>query len=117
MNSATFDAEATMATAVLEAARAAIQSSPQGIAASYWQPAGVKNQPLLPLLHGLICATSATAAAIADNAWDESLPIPAAGARGLAEALHKIADTITAAAAAPDATGWSLPSCTGKELV
>jgi hypothetical protein len=69
------------------------------------------------LLDQLIGAIEPVAAAIADNAWDDALPVPAASAKGLAEALYRIAGTITTAAAAPDATGWSLPSCTGKELV
>lgn len=117
MDSRAIDAESVVADAVLGAARAAIEAAPATFAAARWRAAGVKNQPLLPLLDGLICAASATANAIADNAWDDQLPIPADGAKGLAQALHRIADTISAAASAPDCSGWSLPSMTGKELV
>jgi hypothetical protein len=82
-----------------------------------WHNCGAKNPPLLTLLDMLISAAEPVANAIADNAWDDQLPIPADGAKTLAQQLHRMADTITAAASAPDATGWSLPSCTGKELV
>jgi len=37
---------------------------------------GERNRPLLPLLVGLIDATRATAAAVADNAWDAGQPLP-----------------------------------------
>jgi hypothetical protein len=82
-----------------------------------WSNCGAKNPPLLTLLDMLISAAEPVANAIADNAWDDQLPIPADGAKALAQQLHRMGDTITAAASAPDATGWSLPSCTGKELV
>ncbi len=76
-----------------------------------------KNAPMLPVLETLISAATIQADAIADNAWDDCLPIPAAIARDLAQACHRLGDTIAAAAAAPDASGWSLPSMTGQELV
>jgi hypothetical protein len=76
-----------------------------------------KNAPLLPVLEALISAATVQADAVADNAWDDCRPIPAEIARDLAQACHRLGDTITAAAAAPDASGWSLPSMTGKELV
>jgi hypothetical protein len=77
----------------------------------------LRNAPLLPVLEALIGAATAQANAIADNVWDDRLPIPAAIARDLAQACHRLGDTIAAAAAAPDASGWSLPSMTGQELV
>lgn len=112
-------ADAALADDVLQAAREIVERHcfPVYYGADPWAGAGVKNPPLLTLLDMLIGAAEPVAAAIADNAWDDSLPIPAAGAKGLADALHRLADTITAAAAAPDSTSWSLPSCTGKELV
>jgi hypothetical protein len=117
--SAPIAAEGALSDAVLQAARAVVEQHPYTVysCGDPWAGSGVKNPPLLTLLDQLIGAMEPVAAAIADNAWDDHLPIPAAGAKGLAEALHRLADTITAAAAAPDATGWSLPSCTGKELV
>jgi hypothetical protein len=76
-----------------------------------------KNAPMLPVLEALIGAATVQADAIADNAWDDCRPIPAEIAKHLAQACHRLGDTITAAASAPDASGWSLPSMTGKELV
>jgi len=117
----TVEAEGALSDEILQAARAIVErSTAQGhaYAPGYgWRNCGVKNPPLLTLLDMLIGAAEPVANAIADNAWDDCLPVPADGAKGLALALHRIADTITAAASAPDATGWSLPSCTGKELV
>lgn len=117
----TIAAEGALSDEILQAARALVDRS---IANGYayapgygWHNCGVKNPPLLTLLDMLIGACEPVANAIADNAWDDMLPIPTDGAKGLAQALHRLADTITAAASAPDATGWSLPSCTGKELV
>ena len=111
-------AEGALSDAVLQAARAAVAAFPgnpyQG---NPWAGCGPKNPPLLTLLDALIDASAATAAAIADNAWDECQPIPADRAKAMADALNRIADTLNAAAAAPDARGWSLPSCSGKELV
>ena len=102
---------------VLQAARDVISRHPGHYAHQAWAGAGAKNRPLLTLLDQMVSACEPLAAAIADNAWDDALPVPADGAKGLADALHRIADIITAAAAAPDSAGWSLPSCTGKELV
>jgi hypothetical protein len=78
---------------------------------------GPKNGPLLPVLRALVEAGTIQAAAIADNAWDDCRPIPAGIAKDLAEACHRLGDAITAAAAAPNAAGWSLPSMSGKEWV
>ena len=112
-------AEAALSDDVLQAARAVVERHPYTVypCGDPWAGSGVKNPPLLTLLDMLIGAMEPVANAIADNAWDDCLPVPAAGAKGLADALHRIADTITAAASAPDATSWSLPSMTGKELV
>jgi hypothetical protein len=117
---ATIAAEGALSDDVLQAARAVVEAYPFSVYATGtdpWRGCGPKNLPLLILLDQLIGAIEPVAAAIADNAWDDCLPVPAAGAKGLAEALHRIAGTLTAATAAPDATSWSLPSCTGKELV
>ena len=117
MSAATIAAtDSALADAVLEAAREAIDHH-HTATARMWPTAGVKNRPLLILLEQLTAACEPIADAIADNAWDDQRPIPADGAKHLAQALHRIADTITAAAAAPDCSGWSLPSMTGKELV
>jgi hypothetical protein len=116
----TVSAEGALADDVLQAAREVVSRYRHSIyphGCEPWHGSGPKNEPLLTLLDQLISACEPVAAAIADNAWDDCLPVPAAGAKGLTEALHRIADTITAAASAPAAAEWSLPSCTGKELV
>ena len=77
----------------------------------------VKNRPLLPVLEILISAATVQADAVADNALDDCRPIPADIARDLAQACHRLGDIITAAAAAPDSVGWSLPSMTGQEWI
>jgi hypothetical protein len=113
--------EGALSGEILEAARAlvdrAITNGHAYAPGEGWHNCGAKNPPLLTLLDMLIGAAEPIANAIADNAWDDMHPIPADGAKGLAQRLHRMADAITAAASAPDATGWSLPSCTGKELV
>lgn len=117
----TITAEGALSDQVLQAARALVQEYTRTLPVYYgrdpWAACGAKNPPLLTLLDQLIGACEPLAAAIADNAWDDCLPVPADGAKRLADALHKIADAITAAAAAPDSANWSLPSMTGKELV
>ena len=44
---------------------------------------GARNQPLMPLLVGLIDAAKTTASAINDNAWDSGPALPT----GMADAL------------------------------
>jgi len=112
-------ADGALADEVLQAARAVLEqhSFPVYTGIDPWANCGAKNPPLLTLLDQLIGACEPLAAAIADNAWDDCLPIPADGAKRLAENLHRLADVITNAAAAPDATSWGLPSMSGKELV
>jgi hypothetical protein len=101
----TIAAEAGLSDEVLQAARAVVEryaaAFPVYSGTNPWAGCGVKNPPLLALLDQLIGAIEPVAAAIADNAFDDCLPVPAAGAKRLAEDLHRIADTITAAASAP----------------
>ena len=94
-------ADGALADDVLQAARVVVEQH----AARYevypvinpWTSCGVKNPPLLTLLDQLIGACKPVAAAIQENAWDDCLPVPADGAKRLAESLHRIADVITAA--------------------
>jgi len=109
-------ADSAISDEILQAARTIVEQRTHACG-DPWAGAGVKNPPLLALIDQLIGACEPVAQAIADNAWDDCLPVPATGAKRLAESLHRIADVITAAAAAPDAAGWSLPSFTGKDLV
>jgi len=76
-----------------------------------------KQRPLVPLLIVLLDFAQTTAAAIADNAWDDSCPIDRELAQALANQSHRIGADITNATQCPNASAWSLPSCTGKELV
>lgn len=76
-----------------------------------------RNQPLLPLLVGLLEAAKVTAAATVDNAWDDCAPLNRQLATDLAKQCRAIAVNIETAATAATADGWSLPSMTGKELV
>lgn len=105
---ATITAEGALSDDVLQAARAVVEryaaAFPVYTSTNPWAGCGVKNPPLLTLLDQLIGAMEPVAAAIADNCWDDCLPIPADGAKRLAGDLHRIADVISAAAA-PDAAG------------
>ena len=99
---------------ILQAARAAIPAHVDSLLTV--PDVGPRNQPLLPLLLGLLDAAQVTASAVADNAWDGSRPLDrelvadlAKQCRGIALALESATD--------PAIEGWSLPSMTGKELV
>jgi hypothetical protein len=59
--------------AILEAARAAVPSDVEQLL--LLPSCGPRNKPLMPLLVGLVEAVRVTAAAVADNAWDERYPI------------------------------------------
>jgi len=107
--------DAALSDAVLQAARQAIPAD--------WHrlinlpPTSERNRPLMPLLAGLLDATHTVAAAVADNAWDESYPIDKQVAGDLAKQALRVSDDIINATHCPDCRNWSLPSMTGKELV
>ena len=109
--------DAALSDAVLQAARAVIPADWE----RWWRAAmpsnGIRNKPLIPLLTSLLDATQTVAAAVADNAWDESHPIDKELARDLAKQALKISDDLINATQCPDCREWSLPSMTGKELV
>jgi hypothetical protein len=87
---------------ILQAARAAI---PANVERLITLPAsGARNQPLLPLLVGLLDAAQATAKAVADNAWDDCLPLDRQLATDLAKQCRAIAADIENASQCPDAT-------------
>lgn len=114
------EAEGALSDDVLQAARNVVETYREQFeiyADNPWQGCGLKNEPLLTLLDQLIGAMEPVVNAIADNCWDDYLPVPSAGALGLVKALDRIASTLSIASAAPDASGWNLPSCSGKELV
>ena len=59
---------------ILQAARQALPDNPQQLIRL--PNCGKRNQPLMPLLVGLIDATKVTATAIAENAWDDGQSPP-----------------------------------------
>jgi hypothetical protein len=63
---------------------------------------GRLNQPILPLLVGLIDATQQVAQAVADNAWDESIPLDRELMADLRRRCYAIATAIETASACPD---------------
>ena len=74
---------------VLQAARQAI---PDHVDSLLTLPdAGPRNQPLLPLLVGLIDAAGVTACAAADNAWDAARPLDRELVADLARQCRSIA--------------------------
>jgi hypothetical protein len=100
------ECEGALSDLILQAARQAI---PGHVARLITLPdSGRRNQPLLPLLVGLIDATQVTACAIADNAWDESLPLDRDLMRDLARQLRAIASAIESASDCPDSRACSL---------
>jgi hypothetical protein len=111
--------EAAMSEAVLQAATAAMPADPlRWMAdADAIRALGAKNEPLIPLLMALLDSAQVVAAAIADNAWDDSLPLTKELSRGLADQAVRISTDILNGADCPNAAAWSLPSMSGKELV
>jgi hypothetical protein len=86
---------------ILQAARQAI---PGYVSQLITLPdSGRLNQPILPLLVGLIDATQQVAQAVADNAWDESIPLDRELMTVLARQSRAIATAIETASTCPDA--------------
>jgi hypothetical protein len=86
---------------ILQAARQAI---PGYVSQLITLPdSGRLNQPILPLLVGLIDATQQVAQAVADNAWDESIPLDRELMADLARQSRAIATAIESASSCPDA--------------
>lgn len=98
------ECEGALADLVLQAARAAIPANAEQLITL--PPSGVRNEPLLPLLLGLLDATQRTAAAVADNAWDACSPLNEALAADLARQCRAIAADIENATQCPDAARW-----------
>ena len=64
---------------------------------------GRRNNPILPLLVGLLDAVEQVAQAVADNAWDESRPLNRELMSDLARQSRGIATAIETASTCPDA--------------
>jgi len=110
--------DAALSNAVLQAARATIAADWHQLNRCWIQlpPISERNRHLIPLLAGLLDATQTVAAAVADNAWDESHPIDKQLARDYAKQARRISNDLINATHCPDARNWSLPSMTKKEL-
>jgi hypothetical protein len=86
---------------ILQAARQAIPSHVDRLITL--PDSGRHNNPLLPLLVGLLDATQQVASAIADNAWDESIPLDRELMADLCRQARAIAAAIETASTCPDA--------------
>ena len=95
---------------ILQAARQAIPSNVDELIILPGQ--NRLNQPLLPLLVGLLDAVQATARAVDDNAWDDCAPLDLELAAELAEQCRAIATSIENASNSPDAADCFLPPVT-----
>lgn len=115
MPTATLQCPAALSDLILQAARGAIPAHVDHLITL--PAAGVRNDPLLPLLVGLLDAAQVTAKAVGDNAWDDCRPLPAELAVDLARQCRAIAADLENANQCPDASAFSLPSMSGKELV
>jgi hypothetical protein len=80
---------------ILQAARQALPANPQQLIRL--PDCGERNQPLMPLLVGLIDAAKVTATAVADNAWDSGPALPTGMADALLAELEIVRQLITSA--------------------
>lgn len=87
---------------ILQAARQAIPADVDRLITL--PDSGRRNNPIMPLLVGLIDATQQVAQAVADNAWDESLPLDRELMSDLARQSRAIATAIETASACPDSS-------------
>jgi len=81
------ECEAALSDLILQAARASLPSSVDHLIEL--PSVGERNQPLMPLLVGLIDAVKVSANAIADNAWDSGQAVPKDLAAGLMADLRE----------------------------
>jgi hypothetical protein len=103
MNStARLECDGALSDLILQAARQAIPADVNRLITL--PDSGRRNQPLLPLLVGLLDATQQVAQAVADNAWDESLPLDRELMSDLARQSRAIATAIETASACPDSS-------------
>jgi hypothetical protein len=101
LNHTRLECDGALSDLILQAARQAIPGHVDRLIAL--PDPGPRNRPLLPLLVGLIDAAHVTAKAIADNAWDESLPLDRDLMSDLARQVRAIASAIESASTCPDA--------------
>jgi hypothetical protein len=89
-----------ISSAILEAARGAVPADAEQL--MLLPDCGPRNKPLMPLLIGLVEALRVTAEAVADNAWDESIPLDHKLMAYLGEQLGAIATALESASDCPD---------------
>lgn len=96
-NHTRLECDGALSDLILQAARQAIPGHVDRLITL--PDSGARNQPLLPLLVGLLDAAQQVACAIADNAWDESLPLDrelmtdlACQSRGIAASIESASD-------------------------
>ena len=100
-NQTRLECDGALSDLILQAARQAIPGHVDRLITL--TDAGRRNKPLLPLLVGLLDAAQQVACAIADNAWDESLPLDRELMHDLARQSRGIASAIESASTCPDA--------------
>jgi len=96
--------EAAISDDVLQAARAAMPADPARWFADREaiRRLGPRNEPLVPLLMALLDAAQSVAAAVSDNAWEDSRPLDRGLAEDLANQSYRLGGAITAATQCPD---------------
>jgi hypothetical protein len=99
-NHTRLECDGALSDLILQAARQAIPSNVEQMITL--PDCSIRNQPLLPLLEGLLDSTQATAEAVSDNAWDESRPIDRGLMTDLARQARLIASVLESAASCPD---------------
>lgn len=101
-STARLECDGALSDLILQAARQAIPADVNRLITL--PDSGRRNNPILPLLVGLIDATHQVAQAVADNAWDESLPLDRELVSDLARQSRAIAAAIETASTCPDFT-------------
>ena len=102
---AKLECDAVLSDLILQAARGAVPADVNKLISL--PAAGVKNDPLMPLLIGLLDSTKTVAGAVADNAWDDCRPLDKQLARDLARQARQIAADIENSIDCPDASTWT----------
>ncbi|ATS93207.1 hypothetical protein SLBS1_A35 [Synechococcus phage S-LBS1] len=100
-NQTRLECDGALSDLILQAARQAIPCHVDRLITL--PDSGRRNNPILPLLVGLLDAAQQVARAVADNAWDESLPLDRELMHDLARQSRGIASAIESASTCPDA--------------
>jgi hypothetical protein len=95
----TIECDAALSDLVLQAARQAIPADFHRLI--NLPSTSERNRPLLPLLCSLLDAVQTTAAAVADNAWDDGHPLDAPFVAELVDQVRRIGLDIESATQGP----------------